>query len=235
MISQVLKIAKQKGFVIYKDPHKLNIWGFRSPNNIPNAFDDEFHVFTNVGTLNKPNWYYLVFKGTTDPGTYWLRNPMNPQGTAILNEGQYIDAYAIGLHKGKYKALVQVGELEITRDYNRDAILDFYNGKTMRSRAFGINIHRANKVGSTYHVDKYSAGCQVFKNESDFEFFLKLCELHRQMYSNRFTYTLIDLRTQEKKTLVNNFKTVVLGTAVTALLIGGYFLIQSDNERNEPL
>jgi hypothetical protein len=44
---------------------------------------------------------------TTDPGTFWLRNLMNPQGTAIVKQGQYIGSHGIGMHRGKYLALTQ--------------------------------------------------------------------------------------------------------------------------------
>jgi hypothetical protein len=224
MIQEIKKLAAKKGFVIYEEPYKLNIWGFRSKTTVPNAFDDEIHVFTNIAKSGPPTWAYLVFKCTTDPGTYWLRNPMNVQGTAILNPGQYVNVYQLGLHRGKYKALVQTGgKVSVTRDYDRDAVLDFNNGRVVVGH-YGINIHRANKVGTTYTVDKYSAGCQVFKNASDFDFFIKLCELHRSVHGNRFTYTLVDERMEERKSL----KTLAIGGVLLVLAFGGYFLIGPD-------
>jgi hypothetical protein len=223
MIKAVKKLARAKGFIIYEKPYYLNIWGFRANSQTPNSFDDEIHVFTNVRTLKRPKWAYWVFKCTTDPGTYWLKNPMNPQGTAILNPGQYVDSHALGLHRGKYKALVQRGVVSVTRDYNRNAILDFNNGKVVRG-LYGINIHRASQVGSTIKVDKYSAGCQVFKNAKDFDFFIKLCELHRQKHANKFTYTLVDKRMEYRQ----NLKAVTIAGAIIGLLVGGYFLVNSD-------
>lgn len=225
MINELVKLAKKKGYEFYEQPFKLNIWGFRSPNTTPNSFDDEMHVAVNVAQTGRPKWLYLVFKCTTDPGTFWLKNPMHAQGTAILNPGQYINAYQIGLHRGQYKALVQSGgKVSVTRDYNRNAVLDFGNGRVMTG-SFGINIHRANKEGSTYSVDKYSAGCQVFKNAADFDFFLKLCEMHRHFHGNRFTYTLVDERMEGRSQL----KTLAIGGILVALLIGGYFLVTSDD------
>lgn len=191
------------GYKIYNEPYKLNIWGFRSSNQVPNSFDDEIHVFFNSGTLSKPLWIYHIFKCTTDPGTYWLKHPDAKKGTAILLPGQYRDVYGLSKHQGKYRALCQLnGKVKVIRDHNRDAVLDFKSAR-IDTGWFGINIHRASKKGTTYKVDKYSAGCQVFKSIADFEFFLKLCERHRKLYKNKFTYTLIDMDMQRKLALEN--------------------------------
>lgn len=191
MIKAVKELAKERGYTIFEKPGFLNIWGFRSASKVPNSFDDQIHVFTIAGTKDNPVWAYWIFKCTTDPGTFWLKNPEYPGGTAILNPGQYINSHAIGLHKGQYTALVQIAALKVTRDYNRDNVLDFDNGKTSTG-IFGINLHHASKVGNTLRVDKWSAGCQVFKNINDFNFFIELCQKHRKVYGNKFTYTLID-------------------------------------------
>lgn len=226
MITEIKKLSKEKGFKIFEEPYKLNIWGFRSKNNIPNAFDDEMHVLLNIGTLDKQKWAYFVFKCTTDPGTFWLKNPQNSQGTAILNEGQYVDVYGIRKHRGQYNALCQSwGNVSVTRDYDRDAILDFYNGRVAKG-SFGINIHHASSNGSTLYVDKYSAGCQVFKNIKDFNFFMQLCYLHRSIHGNKFTYTLVDQRMEERKKL----KTLTIGCALLALVVGGAYFIIADSD-----
>ena len=205
------KYASQGGFVVYNEPFRLNIWGFRASNQEPNSFDDEIHVFFNSGTLAKPVWTYHVFKCTTDPGMYWLKNPDSKKGTAILMPGQYRDVYGISKHQGKYKALCQVnGKVTVIRDHNRDEVLDFKNAK-VQTGWFGINIHRASKKGTTLTVDKYSAGCQVFKNIKDFEFFLKLCDRHRKLYKNKFTYTLIDTEMTRKLAIAQVSKSFLSG------------------------
>ena len=59
---------------------------------------------------------------------------------------------------------------------------------------FGINIHRANEAVASKNIDKWSAGCQVFANDADFETFLELCKrVERQGKGwDRFTYTLVE-------------------------------------------
>lgn len=213
VLGKLKGILRHKGFRLYTRPYELNIVGLRSASTIPNRFDDEIHVFYKV---DQKKWNYHVFKATTDPGTFWLRNPMHEQGTAILAEGQYVNGYALGLHRGKYKALVQYKPLTIIRDYDRDAKLDFYNG-TKTKGLFGINIHRANRTGTTKTVDKNSAGCQVFENAEAFEQFLLLCERQRQMYGNRFTYTLLDFRAVKRAT----FRRIALSAGVLGLIALG--------------
>lgn len=211
MVLQKIKaILRHKGFRVFSRPFELNIIGLRSKSTTPNRFDDEIHVFFKVSTLN---WQYHIFKTTTDPGTFWLRQPMQPQGTAILQEGQYIDAYQMGLHRGKYLAVVQKKAVTIIRDYNRDAVLDFKNG-TITKGLYGINIHRANRTGTTKSVDKNSAGCQVFESVRDFELFLKLCLKHRSLYGNKFSYSLIDFRAVRRQ----NARYVAAGIGVAGLL-----------------
>lgn len=224
MINRIKTIAQEQGHVIYTEPYRLNIWGFRANTETPNVFDDELHVFTNISQTKITKWAYLVFKITTDPGTYWLKNPMNPQGTAILKAGQYRDAYRIDRHRNKYYALCQrLAKVTVIRDYDRDAVLDFNNGKEATGM-FGINIHRARKAGDTLTVDKYSAGCQVFKNAQDFDFFMKLCEVHRKLYGNKFTYTLVDKRMEFRRTL----KKITISSVLISLLLGGFYLVSND-------
>lgn len=208
-LQKMKDILRNKGHKLFSRPYELNIVGLRSKSIIPNRFDDEIHVFYKVSTLN---WKYHIFKATTDPGTFWLKQPMQPQGTAILAEGQNLNCYELGMHQGKYLALVQRKPITILRDYNRDAVLDFKNGNKLRG-LFGVNIHRASVQGSTKVVDKYSAGCQVFANNKDFQLFLSFCQKHKQLYGNHFTYTLIDFRAVQRQTI----RYVLSGVGVVGL------------------
>ncbi len=197
LLGKIKGILRSKGYQLYTKPNELNIVGIRSTSTMSNRFDDEIHVFYKTSPLV---WHYHVYKATTDPGTYWLLNPMQPQGTAILAQGQYKGAYKIGMHQGTYKALVQNKPVAILRDYDRNAKLDFKNGKKDKG-LFGINIHRASMNGITKQVDQYSAGCQVFENIHEFNEFLGLCEKHQSLYGNAFTYTLIDFRAMKRQTI----------------------------------
>lgn len=94
----------------------INIVGIR--NNLflqPNSFDDTIVVFWKEE--DQSAWEFCRYKATTDPGISYLGkgNAMNTRGTAILCEGQYRKAYALGLHHHRYEALRQVGNLTVTR------------------------------------------------------------------------------------------------------------------------
>lgn len=213
-IRGLLSLMKSKGYQINDKPYQLNIVGVRADSNIPNKFDDKMYVFWN----SENGWQGKYFTVTTDPGTYWLNNPMQKEGTAILKQGQYINSHKIGLHQGKYKALTQQKPVTVIRDYDRNALLDFNNGKE-DTGLFGINIHRANSVGTTKNIDKYSAGCQVFENADDFAKFLELAEKHNTMYGNNFTYTLVDERALNR---AMKRKLVYLLGGIGAITLGAY-------------
>ena len=56
---------------------------------------------------------------------------------------------------------------------------------------FGINIHRSNPHTESTIVEKWSAGCQVFKKIDDYNEFLEICGRARKEWGNAFTYTLL--------------------------------------------
>jgi hypothetical protein len=187
MLQQLLNTYTRLGYTIYTRPFELNIVGIRNPNATPNHFDDTIAVFYQ---REDGQWIINRFKATTDPGTYWLKQLMNPAGTAILKPGQYIHSHRIGVHRNKYQALVQQQPVTVIRDGNKDGVLNFDN-PTTQTGLFGINIHRALMKGKTKYVNDHSAGCQVFEDVNDFHLFMSLAQRHKELYGNQFTYTLL--------------------------------------------
>ena len=168
-------------------PYNLNIIGVRSANTIANAFDDWLYLIFRNDTLELRIYEFPI---TTDPGAYWLENPLNIDGTAILVPGQYSGSHHIGLHQGKYEALRQKKPLKVWRDNDGDTTLD-KSGKIYEGM-FGINIHRSNAHKASAIVEKWSAGCQVFKDVNDFNFLMDTCRKAAKIYGNSFTYTLLE-------------------------------------------
>jgi len=170
-----------------KGNYNVNIIGVRNPNPVANSFDDTMICAYKV----KDQWVLKEWQITTDAGTYWLENPLNAKGCALLVPNQYRGVYKIDKHRNKYYALCQRnGEVEVYRDDTKDQILNF-DDATKQWGYFGINIHRSNPYSESTSVDKWSAGCQVFKKVDDFNEFMTICNKAREEWSNSFTYTLI--------------------------------------------
>ena len=187
-IQYLQSIIEAKGYAFFTEgDYNVNIIGIRNPNQIANSFDDSLICAYKVFG----EWIINEWQITTDAGRYWLKNPMNSKGTAILVPNQYRSVYKIDLHLGKYEALCQRnGKVEVWRDDNKDQILDF-NDSTKEWGYFGINIHRSNPNNESKVVEKWSAGCQVFKKINDFFEFMDICNKAKNIWGNSFTYTLI--------------------------------------------
>lgn len=210
ILQDIIKAARAKGYNIDTRPNKLNLIGVRnSKATDQNTFDDSIAYFYYD---DKGKLFGKVVPATTDPSTYWLNKPMDTSiGSAILKSGEYKDAYSIGLHKGKYNALVQVKPVETIRDNDRNSYINYFAPTT--TGMYGINIHRATIGKSNVAlIDQDSAGCQVFRDFTDFNKMMELANVSRDKYGNTFSYILIDERDAVK-------------TRNTLLLIGGIFII----------
>lgn len=177
----------ENGFTWFDDgkPYKLNILGIRNLHQKLDRFNDLMIV---AARGNDGLWFLKMYDITTLPGKKETLLPSNPKGVAILVPGQYT-SWMIGKHKGKYPALTQhLGEVSVYRDSNRDMNFD-YDPETIDKGYFGINIHKAKD--ETDVIGGWSAGCQVFKYASDFNEFMQLCEKSKDLYGNKFTYTLL--------------------------------------------
>jgi len=188
-IKNIKNALRNRKYIFFDngDPWNVNIVGIRGENPGTNAFDD---FITMTYRNEKGEWIFHKWPATTDPGKYWLNHPLNTKGTAVLVPGQYRGSHMIGLHKG-YEALVQKRPLKVYRDNNQDNVIDL-DPKTVEEGIFGINIHRSNPFTESYYVDKWSAGCQVFKRVDDFLAFMSICRVAAESFGNSFTYTLIE-------------------------------------------
>lgn len=186
-IPPVLDRVKALGYPVFVNGDwNLNITGLRCPERVANAFDDRICVSFKVGDI----WRTETYEATCDPGSPFLLKPINNAGCAILAPGFYRGAYSIGLHRGKYKALVQSGPVTVYRDDNRNNILDM-DAETVQTGYFGINIHKRDAESDT--VNGASAGCQVFRYERDFDRFMYLCNQQVEVRGFKtFSYCLID-------------------------------------------
>jgi hypothetical protein len=184
-ITQITDAISQAGMPPpFKGELNLTIVGIRAKDTDAQIFNDWLCVlYENAsGTLQMQ-----TFPITTDPGLHYRNHPINIDGTAILKPGRYKSCWQIGLHQGKYTALVQRGEMTVYRDRNKDGHLDLANEQT---GYYGINLHRAGR--NSARTDTVSAGCQVFANSNDFDTVMALAHKAAAKYGNKFSYVLLD-------------------------------------------
>jgi hypothetical protein len=176
---EVVSAIRRLGHKVHEDG-QCNIIGVRGSGVQSNSFDDKIHL-----AWKDRGWQHKVYPCTCDPGTYWLETPARVDGTAILCPGQY-PVYKFDLHQGRYETLCQrAGKVKVWRDDNKDDVLD-HDGD-LQEGWFGINIHHAGADSS--EVEKWSAGCQVFKRREDWREAMDVCKASG---AEVFTYTLID-------------------------------------------
>lgn len=181
-------LFKKKGYSYFtKGAYNLNIIGVRASGvNITNSFDD---VLLLIYKTPSGRWARQIYQITTDPGITYMKTPCNGKGTAILVPGQYKGAYKIAKHRGKYNALCQNKPVKVYRDNNKNEIYD-YDPKSLEEGMFGINIHKAGKFSK--RVDTWSAGCQAFAVDAEFNAFMTYCQKQiDNEISDTFTYTLL--------------------------------------------
>lgn len=217
-LSDIVKTAENLGYTIDKRPQKLNLIGIRNSSaTSQDKFDDQIAYFY---YNDKGRIIGKVVPATTDPSTAWLRDPMNPRGAAVLKSGEYKDAYAIGKHRGEYDALVQVKPVIVMRDDDRNALINY--AAPTQTGLFGINIHKSTKGKNNEDIiGKDSAGCQVFRNIPDFMDVMRLAQISRRLYGNRFSYILIDERDK-----IKTRNTLLLVAGIVLVIASSYLFIK---------
>jgi len=191
MLHPILERVREIGGVVFTGgDYNLNLIGIRAaPERAQsNRFDDSIHAIYK----ERGQWVDRWWRATTDPGTYWLRHPMNSAGcAALVADRQYRSCWRLGKHRGKYLALVQRGcsDVAVHRDDNADDRVD-YLPDNIQIGNFGINLHRATtRSGGSVRVDRWSAGCQVIAEPGGFASLIRLCQ--KQTAGDRFSYTLL--------------------------------------------
>lgn len=172
----IIQAMTKKGYKWFDN--KINIVGIRTNDQTPDKFNDLMAV------AYKDEFH--IFKCTTEPGVYWLKNPMRVSGTFVMKPGQYIDDWKLGFHHG-YEALVLSGIIEGWRDSDKDNNIDPDKSKVY-SDGQAVNIHHAHETTIQTVIDKYSAGCQVIQKFSDWLIFIGLVKVSKQ---EKYSYTLL--------------------------------------------
>ncbi|MBB3952646.1 hypothetical protein [Aureimonas jatrophae] len=140
-----------------------------SPNNDePNVFND---LRCLVGFRDGAPFMVGKWNATTEPGFYYDRDhPMRREGAARIKFGQY-KAWRVGMHKGDYEALVQVSDVTVCRDLNRD--MERVGDMEHTGDDFGINQHGGYDRPQG-DIGKASAGCLVGRTMAGHDQFMAL-------------------------------------------------------------
>lgn len=160
---KIKELYGKKVFPFYEDG-RVNIFGIRNGYEVTDQFDDLIGVARYKD--GKPE--LTTFKATTDAGRVFVLNPVNVKGTGILIPGFHRDIWEIGLHNGRYEALIQTGgPVTVYRDNNRDGVYD-RNPGSVDTGYFGINCHHKGYPGEAAQVGNSSAACQVLESMEEF-------------------------------------------------------------------
>ena len=198
-ISSLKNTVEKLNYKWFED--RPNIIGVRTKLEVPDVFNDLLAVVYKEDNIEKMK----VFCITTEPGVFYQKDLLNSQGCAIVEPGQWLDAYSIGFHKGydgtkinpktqtpypSHRALLLTGHIMIKRDADKDGTAG-NSGVVVKGDGTGCNIHGAMRADVTRTIGPWSAGCQVFAAWKEKETFMDICEKYRNLVHNKFTYTLI--------------------------------------------
>lgn len=116
---------------------------------------------------------------TSEPGSYYTHNRMNPAGAARIKFGQY-KAWIMGYHGfNPYEALEQVSSIPVFRDDNEDYIRP---GDRITHGVIGANQHHGYNAAL---VDGNSAGCLVGQSIEGHEEFIKILKSDRRYQASK--------------------------------------------------
>ena len=165
---------ERAGFAVFRRPHDLTLGAIRSASREAGRFDDVLYALV---TDDHGRRHLRLWPGTVDAGIHYRRHPLSPRGTLVLPAGQHRGLWKVGVHKagetGAHPAFVQAREVTVTRDDDRDAVIDLDGPE--HTDWFGLNGHGASPDGAE-RVGRSSAGCVVWRYRDDLGAALALAE-----------------------------------------------------------
>lgn len=175
---RIVRYMQLKDYWIARAPGFLNIVYVEGVDgdgtlndDAPNEWNDRRLV---IEIKNRKPTLLGNWDATTEPGFHFTKKPMNLKGAARIAFGQY-KAWRVGVHnrkkKSKHEALVQVGEITVHRDFNKD--MQRTEDKTDVGSAFGVNQHQGFNAKPN-DIGPHSAGCLVGRTNKGHEEFMTL-------------------------------------------------------------
>lgn len=195
LATRIVKYMELKKYKIFSGTKQYNIVYLEGANadgsinlDTPNHFNDRRLV---IQLLNNEATIIGNWEATTEPGNHYTVKPMNPGGAARIAFGQY-RSWCVGMHgtRDVHESLVQVAEVCVHRDYNKDYKRP---GDKLCTGLFGINQHWGYDLPTT-NVANSSAGCLVGRSRGGHREFMNLIKKDIRYESDRrfiFTSTII--------------------------------------------
>lgn len=189
----IARLYDEKGWYVARGTDQFNVlWveditrEWRSLPGVLNNWDDVCIIWQvqhngQVGIIEQFN------QVTTEPGAHYTYSPVNINGAARIEFGQY-KAWVRGLHgagRSAHQGFRQVLPIRVCRD------LDKSGTRTSDKRMDGVfycNWHST--IGAPNKIGRWSAGCSVFRYMSEFRNFMAKLESDRR-YQIEKSYAFI--------------------------------------------
>lgn len=192
VINKIVRYCEEQNYKLFTGEGFKNIVYVEGMDVDGNPNNDEPNQFNDVRLVLSGDFRLLGnWSATTEPGRWYTQNPMNQKGCARIGFGQY-KAWAVGRHGNSdpHEALVQVGEVVVWRDANRDGLRV---GDNIDRGLFGINQHWGYDLPPD-NIGRASAGCLVGRSRQGHREFMNIIKSDRRYLSDRqfvFTTTVI--------------------------------------------
>jgi hypothetical protein len=200
LATRVIKYMKHKKYEVFTGPKKYNIVYIEGMNEDGSLNEDKPNVFNDrrmvIEIPNKTPVLVNHWLATTEPGTHYTMNPISDYatlyGAARIAFGQY-KAWEVGTHGNSepHEALIQVGNVTVHRDKNKDFMRTGDNLDTNDN--FFINQH----WGYDYPENDISlagAGCLVGRRREGHREFMAIVKQDKRYQANssyKFVTTII--------------------------------------------
>lgn len=175
LASRILEYMQTKGYQVSSNNQEYNIVyieGLNADgtlnNDAPNEFNDRRIVIEVVDGVPKIAGQW---QATSEPGSYYTYHPMNAGGAARIQFGQY-KAWAVGIHGNAepHEALVQVSNITVCRDFNKDFKR---TGDKLDTGLFAVNQHWGYDYPAN-NINNASAGCLVGRSRDGHREFMSI-------------------------------------------------------------
>ncbi len=188
---EVIKAIHRKGHILFERTDKPYNLNFIAVRDIGGQWNDQFILMWKY----KTGWAFVPWMGTTDPGAFYLKKPLNVKGTMILPEGQHRGFFKKGKHRGRYKCLKparEVGVYRIPKGWTY-ADIEKLSDLTLDIGWHGSNYHRAHTEVEVKKIGLYSAGCQVAQNIDEYGESLHITDQGFKHWGDTLTYTILNV------------------------------------------